>query len=202
MGKFLDRLIRPLAKMWEIEDSFSIDDLEKGFRVRVDKIIGVGIALKEDGRASVMTEAVAKKAVDLYYRLGKNSGFLFTGGYACNGVTEAKAMKKIALVEKIPACLITLEEESVRTWMNAVESRKIMERYSWHSAIVVSQHIHSRKVRAIFKEVFTGSKINLYFIKARSGYEKIPQRRFTSEARFLLTWEIPTYFYSKLKGWA
>lgn len=201
MRKILDTMICSLARIWEIRNSIDMQDLKR-VEVRVDLIIGLGAGLKIDGSASIMTEKIAKMCAEIYYGLGKQSGFILSGGYSCNGITEAEAMKKIILAERISPCLIQKEEISLHTWMSAEAILKIMIKRRFRSAIIVSQHIHSRRVRATFRKFFAGSGIRLYFVKARSGYEKIPQRRWTSEARFLLAWEIPVYFYSKLKGWA
>jgi uncharacterized SAM-binding protein YcdF (DUF218 family) len=187
----LDALIRPISSWYEPPASVP---------ERADGIIGAGIALRSDGGASLMSAAVARRSAHLWHS-GVAPKVLFAGGYAQNGVTEAEAMRDITLAEGVPASAIMLETASMRTHLNAQLTKPIVEHLGWRRIVLVAQHIHARRALAIFRRTY-GDGYQFYLAKAHSGYELLPQRRLSSEARFLFTWELPSFALAKIKGWA
>src|SRR5438128_3254693 len=108
MNIVLDKLIKPVSKLYEPKEHIPISS---------DGIIGVGIALRENGEASYMSEAVAKRCADLYHK-GVAQKIVLTGGYKQNGITEAEAMKKVLLSLEVPEYNIILETSAYRTHLN------------------------------------------------------------------------------------
>ena len=146
-----------------------------------------------------MSEAVAKRCADLYHK-GVAQKIVLTGGYKQNGITEAEAMKKVLLSLEVPEYNIILETSAYRTHLNALHTLPIVRKLGWKHIVLVCQHIHSRRALMVFRKIY-GKGYEIYLAKAKSCYELLPQRRLSSEPRFLLTWEIPNLILAKAKGW-
>jgi vancomycin permeability regulator SanA len=190
MRTVLDKFVRLLSKCYEPQESIPGS---------VDGIIGVGIAVRANGEASAMSEAVARRCADLYHK-GVAPTIIVSGGYKQNGITEAEAMKKILLSLDIPEHNILLETSLSRTYGNALYTLSIVKKLGWQHIVLVCQHIHARRAVMIFRQIY-GTSYALYLAKAKSHYEVLPQRRLSSEARFLLTWEIPNLILAKVQEW-
>lgn len=186
----LDKFVRQISKFYEPREHIPTS---------ADGIIGVGIALRENGEASYMSEAVARRCADLYHKEVAPK-IIVTGGYKQNGITEAEAMKKILLSLDVPEYNIILEISSHRTHGNALYTLPIVKKLGWKHIVLVCQHIHSRRALMIFRKIY-GKSYEIYLAKAKGCYELLPQNRLSSASRFLLTWEIPNFILAKLKGW-
>jgi uncharacterized SAM-binding protein YcdF (DUF218 family) len=186
----LDKFVRLISKFYEPKEYIPVS---------ADGIIGVGIAVRKNGEASYMSEAVAWRCADLYYK-GVAPKIILTGGYKQNGITEAESMKRVLLSLEVPEYNIFLETESYCTHLNALYTLPIVEKLGWKHIVLVCQHIHSRRALMVFKKTY-GKGYEIYLAKAKSCYELLPQRRLSSESRFLITWEIPNLILAKLKGW-
>jgi uncharacterized SAM-binding protein YcdF (DUF218 family) len=186
----LDKFVSLISKFYEPKEHIPVS---------ADGIIGVGIAVRENGEASYMSEAVAQRCADLYYK-GVARKIILTGGYKQNSITEAESMKKVLLSLGIPEYDIILETSAYRTHLNALCTLPIVKKMGWKHIILVCQNIHSRRALMVFRKIY-GKGYNIYLAKAKSCYELLPQRRLSSESRFLLTWEIPNLILAKVKGW-
>ena len=86
-------------------------------------------------------------------------------------------------------------------WPFGIGSKPIVAELGWRSLILVAQNVHARRALAIFRRLY-GPEYTFYFAAAKSKYELLPQRRLSSEPRFLLTWELPSFLLAKIRGWA
>jgi len=190
MSSISDLLIEPLCKLYEIEEVVPS---------HADCIVGLAGGLCSDGSASPVTRSVAERCVSLYLN-GSAASIIFTGGYRATGNTEARAMAEIALKSGVPRERIVLEEESTRTHHHPSRVKPFLERINAKTVIIVSNHLHARRARAIFRR-FYRNRFKMYFAKARSHFKLTPQRRYSCQTSCLL-WNIGTHLLGKLKGWA
>ncbi|MBM7644984.1 uncharacterized SAM-binding protein YcdF (DUF218 family) [Scopulibacillus daqui] len=96
-----------------------------------------------------------QKAIELY-----NEGYapylMFSNGqenYFYNG----------ALEQGVPKDKIILENKAKSTTENALFTEKLMKKFGFHSAIVVSSNYHMRRVKANFDDVYKQTGIRLTY---------------------------------------
>jgi uncharacterized SAM-binding protein YcdF (DUF218 family) len=116
-----------------------------------------------------------QEAVNLYRR-GYAPRVLFTGGLLRADLAEVHMnwggiMRYAARIEGLPAEALFLEMESTSTYEDAVNTKKILEKQGWESAIVVSSIYHMRRARMAFENVYKDSGIRLQ-------YRPAPSKRF------------------------
>lgn len=63
----------------------------------------------------------------------------------------------------VPTDSILLENQSTSTLENARFSKEVMQKYHFHSAIVVSSNSHMRRVKVLFDQTFKNSHIQLIY---------------------------------------
>ena len=185
-----DLLLDPICRLYEIREALPST---------ADCIVGLAAGLCSDGSAGPMTQAVAERSASLHLN-GLGGRLIFTGGCNANGITEAEAMSKIAITMGVPQERIFLEEESTRTHHHPARVEPILEKADAKSAIVVSQHLHARRARAIFLTYY-GNRVELHFAKARSGFQLTSQRRYACQTSCLV-WNVGTHLLAKLRRWA
>ncbi len=178
-----------LSSWWKIEDNVGTSDI----------ILGIGIGVTKNGKASRLSQAVAQKVADLYHQ-GLAQKVLLVGGFTQANVSEAEAMRRIVAERGIPSKDILLETESKSTLANARLGAELLKQMDIKAVLVVAQEIHARRAIATFKKTLP-KHIGLYWSLAHSGYDVVPnQKRLSSEKRFLL-WELFWYTYYKIAGW-
>jgi len=201
--KILDILIEPLVRLWEVEDEVP---------EKVDVIVGIGTGLKSDGSCSPQSGTITEKCA-MFWKQGisRSGKIIFTSGNSWGGPREAEAMRDFAIELGVPKQDIIVEAESKNTRENAIETQAVIVRKSgiknpWKNILVVAYRIHARKVRDCFKKIFEDpylkNSFRIYIAKAYADHDPtLPQKRLRSKTRFFL-WELSTYIYFKLKGWA
>lgn len=79
---------------------------------------------------------------------------LFSGAAAEGSVSNAKSMSRVAVSKGVPREQILMDENSKNTLENAKNSKIILERQGFQSAILVTSPYHSRRAGIIFRKVF------------------------------------------------
>lgn len=96
------------------------------------------------------TAARARKAVELY-QAGWAKKIIFSGAAAdSKSISNAEAMKRIALADKVPASDILIEDQSKDTSENAQKTAKLLEGLEAKNVILVSSPYHLRRVKMNF----------------------------------------------------
>jgi hypothetical protein len=131
---------------------------------------------------------------------GVSDLIVFTGGYAAGGSTEAQVMADIAAEMGVVRDRVLLEEESTRTHHHPRLLEPILKNNEVSSMVVVSNHLHARRARAIFMKHYD-KNITMHFAKARSRFGPTAQRRYMSGTTCLI-WNVGTHILARLKGWA
>jgi uncharacterized SAM-binding protein YcdF (DUF218 family) len=87
---------------------------------------------------------------------------LILSGAAREGpVSNAEAMRRLAMAEGVPASAMLLDEQSPDTYGNAVHTRRLMEAHGLRSAILVTSPYHLQRAAVTFQGVYKGSGIRL-----------------------------------------
>ena len=185
IDRLLDWIISPIGRLFERKED--ILPLEG-----VDIVVGFGIGMRADGSPSSLSRSVATRCAELYEaRLARM--IVFTGGSKENGVTEAEAMKKVAMSFGVPKEAIRTENLSKNTQQNAlnvwdlVRFRVFGENMSF---AVVGQRLHAGRCYDALRRVVPKSS-PVFLLKAYyPAYDpKATQKRLRAEWRFL-PWEI------------
>lgn len=218
LRKVVDSFSLPFAKLFEAREDPLPWDSEY-------VVIGFGIGLRKDGSPSNLTAAVAEKCSLLACRAER---VIFTGGAPKGGVSEAEAMRKIAVKAGVEPEKILCEGRSDNTYENARNLTEFLRETDTH-LVIVSHYLHLRRVKMVLKKGLKGQDFNfvqrilqglfsdsrdiptpkrqkkdfsLYGVKAYSNYDSSStQRRHSSEAQ-LLAWEVFTLVLFKILGWA
>lgn len=87
---------------------------------------------------------------------------LILSGAAREGpISNAEAMRKVALEAGLPPTAILIEEAGADTYGNAVETRRLMESQRLRSGILVTSPYHLQRASLTFNSVFRDSGIRL-----------------------------------------
>ncbi|PFO04949.1 hypothetical protein COJ85_10640 [Bacillus sp. AFS076308] len=129
------------------------------------------------GRFLVINEK--PKTVDVIVVLSGGEGRLEKGkelyesGYArkmivSNGLADNLWGRAVTI---LPRSSLILEAKSDSTYESAVYVKKIMEKYHYHSAIIVSSDFHMRRVKYNFSRVYSDTKDTLIYVSSVSSYD-------------------------------
>ncbi len=141
--------------------NFLMGTLEREFVPRAmsviapaDAIVLLGGAMRGDthmgtlpdlnGHADRLVHAVA------LYKAGKAPVILLTGGGFAGARTEAQQMKDILAVMGVPAQHLLLENASLDTHDNAVDSARLLEARGMQRILLVTSAYHMRRSAALF----------------------------------------------------
>lgn len=199
LDRLLDALVLPVSKLYERREDVLPED-------GVDCVVGFGIGMRADGQASQLSAAVARRCAGLY-KAGLAQGIIFTGGASENNVTEAEAMRSVALEMDVPEDKIFIEEFSRNTRQNSVNTVALMERHDPDSGnknfniATVGHFFHARRCQGSFKKA-APRNWQVFGFKAYSPWDpECTQKRLHAEWKFVL-WEMPMFILFKLLRWA
>lgn len=82
--------------------------------------------------------------------------------------------KRFLVYKGVPPESILIDPNTDSTFDEALHAKNYMDSHKLHSAIVVSDPYHMRRVKYIFNKVFRGSDINLLFVPAEAKWAKGP----------------------------
>ena len=140
------------------------------------------------------TDARISEGLSLY-----NNGYapkiLFSGAAAEGEVSNASAMKNIAIKEGVPAKNILIEEASKTTEENAVNSAKIIEANEVNSIILVTSPYHQRRAYELFRKSL-GKEFRIINQSAKDTQWRKADWWSNKNARFLTIGEILKNLYS------
>ncbi|MFH1682578.1 MAG: YdcF family protein [Candidatus Woesearchaeota archaeon] len=125
-------------------------------------IICLGKNLSAADSKEVM-QARVKKAVESFNRYKAEKLILSGGYYGDEVLSEAKFMW-VLIGDKISKDKIILEERSIDTLENARFCNKIMDKFGFRSAVVVTSPSHLQRTRYLFKAIMKDKKLD--FVKS------------------------------------
>ncbi|MDP2913206.1 MAG: radical SAM protein [Candidatus Omnitrophota bacterium] len=172
---------------------------------KADYVVALGTSIRKDGAASTHSRAIAEECVRLY-KAGIAPKIIFSGGYTQNGVTEAEAMRRVAvkmcpegeedfIVDRAPNIRYGGTAAQVYTVADAIARDSARPDMRGLKIVSVTQYLHSRRANATLKSALSRYGIGVWAYPAeKSIYEKDatqPQLRFGEKAFFI--WEALNY---------
>ena len=205
MGLWLYYLIRLIILDWL---ALGISKLlwqraDDEYQPPLDYIVGVGIGLRPDGTPSSMSQAIARKC-GLLMRENYAEKLIFTSGAEENGITEAEAMKRVAIEFGAHPSKIILETASKNTRKNAINVLEIIQKERRKEERVrigiVGFYLHVDRAVKCFRKILPPNW-EVYLINAYSGFDPQTSQKRLKFAWFFLIWNTIAYLYFALKGW-
>jgi uncharacterized SAM-binding protein YcdF (DUF218 family) len=137
------------------------------------------------------------EASHLYKEHYANYVMLTDGGQRSEAYTK-KADKEINWLvnDGVPRTDIITELRSRSTYTNALYTKKLMEKYNFKSALVVSSSYHMRRAKYAFSNVYRSSGIKLTYQSA-----KVPHYMPALWWRNKIGWKYTSSEYVKLVGY-
>lgn len=144
------------------------------------------------------TDARISEGVKLYLQKWAPK-LVFSGAAAEGDVSNALAMKRIAVTKGVPAGDILIEENSKTTVENADFTAKIIRDNDYKSIILVTSPYHQRRAYTQFREFLGKDFIILNHSAIDSTWAKKSWWE-NANARFLTLGEIMKNFYEIIRG--
>ncbi len=122
-------------------------------------IIVPGRGINPDGTLPDDPISRVKKAVELF-KQGEAPIIIMSGGYSKHlvnipQISEAQAMKALAVSLGVPEASIIEESKSTHTLANAYFTKKLFcEPNNWRSLIIVASDEHMPRIEYVFKKMF------------------------------------------------
>ena len=140
------------------------------------------------------TDARINEGVALYMD-GFSDKILFSGAAAEGEVSNASAMKNIAIRKGVPAKNILIEEDSRTTEENAQDVAKIVKSGGFKSIILVTSPYHQRRAYEAFRGAL-GKDFKIINHSAKDSQWRKADWWSNEQARFLTIGEIMKNLYS------
>ena len=128
------------------------------------------------------------------YKEDYSREIIFSGAAASGTVSNAAAMRNIAVHEGVAPSGILLDETSVDTEENAANVAKIIKAQNFHSIILVTSPYHQRRAYEAFKKEL-GKNFKIINHSAMDKEWSKADWWSNSQARFLTLGEIMKNFY-------
>lgn len=154
----------------------------------LDALIILGASLNPQGRPGRVAKMRLMHALEVWRTRCPGGYFIITGGFTRgHTVSEARAMADWALNwveencgpelrEQLSPCLL-LEEASRTTAASAVHTLPLLQELNLKSVGLVSDALHLRRVRYLFRRHFRGHRITLHPCPAPGIYRSYWQQR-------------------------
>ncbi|MEK7447360.1 MAG: YdcF family protein [Patescibacteria group bacterium] len=140
------------------------------------------------------TDARINEGVALYMD-GFSDKMLFSGAAAEGEVSNASAMKNIAMRKGVPVKDILIEEDSRTTEENAVDVARIVKNQEFTSLILVTSPYHQRRAYEAFRGAL-GKDFKIINHSAKDSQWRKADWWSNEQARFLTIGEIMKNLYS------
>ena len=180
-----------LLRWWE-DEPVAVASLP---RYDVGIVLG-GITSDKEPRDRVHTSGAADRvlhAVQLY-RQGKIDKILVSGGTGKileDEVKEAVLLKRLLLLSKVPEENILVEDASRNTYENALNSRDLLQDYSFGQQryLLITSAFHMPRAKACFNKV--GLEVDTFSADFRTDeYQFTPDVLFIPSSAAIGNWEI------------
>jgi uncharacterized SAM-binding protein YcdF (DUF218 family) len=112
-------------------------------------IVVLGAKVRPDGRPSAALERRMHVAISLYHA-GVAPLLVLSGG-GRQTLSEAEAMRQLALAGGVPAAVLRIEPQSQTTLENATETAKVMAFSGQKAIVLVTDSYHALRARLLFR---------------------------------------------------
>jgi uncharacterized SAM-binding protein YcdF (DUF218 family) len=157
-------------------------------------------ALKDRFTPTRPTIAEIELAADWWRRFPRSSLIMCTGDNQGLGVTNASVMAACAVRLGIPAANIIEEDQSLNTYENLYQARKIIQERSFRQPTLVTLDLYTRRAVATARKM--GWR-DVYWLSVYSrGDPAYGYKWLQTHSRFTLyLYEVLAMAYSKIVGW-
>ncbi len=146
-------LLLAIAAVWLGGDlAYVVVGAEHDYAAPADVIIVLGCSpYAQRGGPSLCLSSRGQHAANLYHR-GLADRIIATGGYIEDGPTEASVMLRVLTSKGVPGRAVVLEEQAQNTIQNIGNSKEIMRRNGWDTAILVTEPYHIKRATLIAQD--------------------------------------------------
>lgn len=134
------------------------------------------------------------------WREGWATRLIFSGAAREGPVSNAAAMRTMALGAGVPTSAILVDDWGADTYGNAVRTRQLMEQNQLRSGILVTSPYHLQRATLTFQGVFRGSDIRLIASSAPDSSWRKRSWWLRPELRMLTVSELEKLAYIAVTG--
>jgi uncharacterized SAM-binding protein YcdF (DUF218 family) len=134
------------------------------------------------------------------WREGWAPRLVFSGAAREGPVSNAAAMRSLAMLDGVPSGAILLDERAADTYGNALNTRRILEEHRLGSAILVTSPYHLQRAALTFEGVYRGTGIRLIASAAPDSDWRKQSWWLRPDLRLLTLREIEKLAYIGLTG--
>jgi uncharacterized SAM-binding protein YcdF (DUF218 family) len=120
-------------------------------RREADAVVVLGAAVRPDGTPSEPLLRRIRHGITLYQAGAAPRLILCGGDVQGGGISEAAAMRSVALAAGVPVDAILMDERSTSTFENAAETAALLRMHGLRTVLVVSESFHLRRARMLFR---------------------------------------------------
>jgi len=117
-----------------------------------DCIVIYGAKVYADGRPSLSLFDRVREGVRLWHA-GRGRHLVLSGGVGESGVSEPRAMKRLAIEAGVDEDAIVLDETGANTYLSAAGTARLMRERGWRSSISVSHYYHLLRIQMAARRV-------------------------------------------------
>jgi uncharacterized SAM-binding protein YcdF (DUF218 family) len=140
------------------------------------------------------TDARISEGVEIYMD-GFSDIIIFSGAAAEGEVSNASAMRNIAMRKGVPIDAILIEEDSKTTDENAIDVARVVKREGFKSIILVTSPYHQRRAYGAFRDAL-GKDFKIINHSAKDSKWRKADWWSNEQARFLTLGEIMKNLYA------
>jgi uncharacterized SAM-binding protein YcdF (DUF218 family) len=115
-----------------------------------DLAVVLGSKVHEDGDPCALLRDRLDRALSLYEQ-GRVPRILVSGGLGTEGHQEADVMADYLIRAGVPAARVLRDPHGLTTYATALNTRALMSKRGWKSAIAVSTYFHLSRCRLAFE---------------------------------------------------
>jgi len=164
--------------IYTVEDVWNNPELQKISKKDVvasdaKAFVVLGKKLEPDGSpTSVLQGRMSYAAMQFLADPSEEKIMIVTGGktQGSNSISEAEAMKMIALKNGVPEASIILEEYARNTIENAVNTKEILEDKGIQEVVVITSDFHMERSKRIFKALLDSD----YLMEFKEDFPNAP----------------------------
>lgn len=163
----------------------------RGRRIRsADCILILGAKVRPDGSMSHALRFRCDRAFEAW-QAGAAKTIIGCGGVCDGPVSEASVIRAYLLEKGVPDGNIIMEDQSVNTWQNLINARKIMDERGMHKALMVTSDYH------LTRALWMAKKQGLSAVGMASLSSRKPALFMRTRSRECVSWIL--YAYNELK---
>jgi vancomycin permeability regulator SanA len=161
----------PLAQMF----CFGTTD----YRRQADAIVVFGALVYRDGTPSQALADRVNTAIALY-KDGRAPVLIFSGGPGAGAISEAQAMRTLALSKGVPAAAIVLDEAGLHTDATVRNTAALFAARGYQRVLAVSHFYHLPRIKMRYERELAGARVEVVTVPAAESQPLVSMPRFVA----------------------